>query len=157
MRPAGPGDAETIALLMDELDHFYGASEVEPIERRAKQIRATLFRLPPPAYVLLAWEGSEPVGFATYSFLWPAVGITQSLYLKELYVMADYRRMGIGKLLMQQLCRVAVEHDCSRVEWTTDQDNAHAQAFYEQLGAPTQETKIFYRLEGEKLVQTAGA
>jgi GNAT superfamily N-acetyltransferase len=40
---------------------------------------------------------------ASYSFLWPAAGVTRSLYLKELYVAQDWQRQGIGKLLMDSL------------------------------------------------------
>ena len=35
-------------------------------------------------------------GMASYSFLWPAAGLTRSLYLKELYVAQDWQRQGIG-------------------------------------------------------------
>jgi GNAT superfamily N-acetyltransferase len=55
---------------------------------------------------------------AAYSFLWPAAGVTRSLYLKELYVAEAFRRQSIGALLMQRLCQIALEHERSRVEWT---------------------------------------
>jgi len=41
---------------------------------------------------------------------------------------------GVGRLLMTALYEVAAEHGCSRVEWTTDTDNAGAMAFYARLG-----------------------
>jgi GNAT superfamily N-acetyltransferase len=62
----------------------------------------------PPAHSLLAWDNGELVGFASYSFLWPAVGLTRSLYLKELYVAEAARRKGVGKLLMRRLYLIAV-------------------------------------------------
>ncbi len=155
VQPAGPEDADAIAVLMDELDRFYGADQVEPIEQRAEEIRATVFRSPPPAHVLLAWEGNQPVGLATYSFLWPAAGVTQSLYLKELYVAADHRRRGVGELLMQNVYQVALDYDCSRVEWTTDDDNRLAQAFYDELGVPKSHAKIVYRLDDALIANLA--
>ncbi len=36
--------------------------------------------------------------------------------------------------MMAQIFKVAKDNDCSRVEWTTDDDNAEAQCFYEKLG-----------------------
>jgi GNAT superfamily N-acetyltransferase len=83
----------------------------------------------PSAHVLLAWDDGELVGFASYSFLWPAVRLTRSLYLKELYVAEAARRKGVGKLLMRRVYLVAVQEDCSRVEWTTDRENGDAQPF----------------------------
>ena len=38
----------------------------------------------PAAHVFAAYA-DELVVFATYSFLWPAIGLTRSLFLKELY------------------------------------------------------------------------
>ena len=37
------------------------------------------------------------VGIAAYSLLWPAIGLTRSLYLKELYVPEGVLRTGIDK------------------------------------------------------------
>jgi hypothetical protein len=58
----------------------------EPLEERARQVGAALFASPPAAYALLARVGRQIAGLAAYSFVWPAAGLTRSLYLKELYV-----------------------------------------------------------------------
>jgi GNAT superfamily N-acetyltransferase len=92
-------------------------------------------------------DDDELVGLASYSFLWPAAGVTRSLYLKELYVAQARRRQGIGKLLMENLFAVATKHRCSRVEWTTDQESKEAQRFYAELGVPIHDDKLFYRSE----------
>ena len=145
--PAGPDDAAAIAVLLEEMDHFYGAAGTEPLGERLRQINEALFASPPAAHALLAWDNARLAGFAAYSFLWPAVGLTRSLYLKELYVAGDYRYRGAGKMLMQAVLDVASKHECSRVEWTTDRDNSGAQAFYTTLGLPTEPSKVFYRVE----------
>jgi GNAT superfamily N-acetyltransferase len=156
IRPATPGDVEAIALLMEDLDRFYGINDVEPPpSERIPQIVSALFEEPKAAYALLAWDGERLVGMAAYSFLWPAAGVTRSLYLKELYVTEAARGKGIGTLLMQRLCQVAVEHECSRVEWTTDKGNVLGEDFYEKLGIPQNQEKIFYRLEAEGIRRMA--
>jgi GNAT superfamily N-acetyltransferase len=152
---AQPTDGTAIAELAEEMDRFYGATEVEPLELRIRQINDAIFSNPPSAYSLLAWETNKLVGFAAYSFLWPAAGLTRSLYLKEMYIAETARRKGIGKLLMQHLYDIAARHDCSRVEWTTDQDNVDARRFYAELGVPVRESKLFYRIEGEEIRRQA--
>ena len=107
---AETGTIQAIAALMEEMDRFYGATEIEPLDSRARQIADALFSDPPAAYALLAWDGEQLVGFAAYSFLWPAVGLTRSLYLKELYVAQAHRRKGVGELLMQSLIETAAKH-----------------------------------------------
>lgn len=152
---AEPEDAEALARLAEEMDRFYGISEFESLEVRVRQICEALFSNPPSAYSLLAWDSRRLTGFASYSFLWPAVGLTRSLYLKELYVVANGRQKGIGKLLMWHLYDIAVKYNCSRVEWTTDTDNPGARQFYSELGVPVIESKLFYRIEGEDLKRQA--
>jgi GNAT superfamily N-acetyltransferase len=137
---------------MVEMDAFYGVtSKPDPLGERVAQIDEVLFSEHPSAHALLAFDGPTLVGIASYSFLWPAVGLTSSLYLKELYIIEARRGIGIGKSLMKSLFGVALKQNCSRVEWTTDSDNSGAQSFYENLRVPRNSSKIFYRLEGEAL------
>lgn len=148
---AEPHHIDHLLVLLEEMDRFYDATDIAPPDLRLRQIREALFSATPAASALLAWEEDEQlVGFAAYSFLWPAVGLTQSLYLKELYVTESRRRSGIGTLLMTSLFEVATKHACSRVEWTTDDDNPDARYFYDKI-ARTSPSKLFYRLEGESL------
>ena len=145
--PAEPRDAAAIAALLEELGRYYGATEPESLDRRITQINEAIFGRPPAAYVLLARDGRQVAGLAAYSFLWPAVGTTRSLYLKELYVPDAYRRQGIGRLLLRAVFETAAGLGCSRVEWTTDAGNTGAQAFYARLGLPNHPVKVFYRVE----------
>jgi len=156
IKAAVGGDAEALAELAEEMDRFYGATEAEPLQFRVRQIKEAICGDPPAANSLLASDDGELAGFASYSFLWPAVGLSRSLYLKELYVAETARRKGVGQLLMRRLYEIAVEQGCSRVEWTTDRENSHAQRFYAGLGVSVHESKLFYRLEGSELRRQAG-
>lgn len=144
---AQPGDVDAIAGLLAELAEYYGTGVVESPGQRVAQITAALFGDAPTGSALLARVDGEVAGMAAYSFLWPAIGSTRSLYLKELYVATAHRRSGIGKLLMDALFDTAARLGCSRVEWTTDQPNVGAQRFYERLGTRVHPTKLFYRAE----------
>ena len=126
--PAQPEDVEAIAHLLEELDDFYGGTTVETSDEQHAQIHEALFA-DGSIHALLAWDGATLVGLASYSFLWPATGLTRSLFLKELYVVESHRRYGVGKLLMARLHEEAEQRRCSRIEWMTETDNAAAQQF----------------------------
>ena len=132
-----------LADLLAERDRFYGVTRPDP---EPAAIADALFGPVPAGRALAAVHDGAVVGLAAYSFLWPAAGVTRSLYLKELFVRAAARRLGIGKLLMRELQAVAAEHRCSRVEWTADTDQPDAQRFYAALGAEVLATKLFYRV-----------
>jgi GNAT superfamily N-acetyltransferase len=153
--PARPEHCAAIAELLDQLDSFYGARNSEPVEQRMDRIRDGLFASPPAAYALLAWDGERLAGFACYSFLWPAAGRTRSLFLKELYVAETCRGKGVGARLMEALRLTALEHGCSRVEWTTDDTNPSAMRFYQAMGYTPKPSKIFYRMDGDQLRRAA--
>ncbi|WP_328468805.1 GNAT family N-acetyltransferase [Actinoplanes sp. NBC_00393] len=154
--PAEPVHAEGIVALAEEMDRFYGATDVDPLEVRLRQINDAIFAPQPTANALLAWDGGRLVGLAAYSFLWPAVGLTRSLFLKELYVVESARRSGVGEQLMRAVFAIAVKHDCSRVEWQTESTNADARAFYAKIGAPEFGGKVSYRVDDELLQRLTG-
>lgn len=153
--PAQPDDVPAMARLFEELERFYGAASSDLFDVRIGQIKHALFSSSPAAHALLAKDGELLVGIAAYSFLWPAVGLTRSLYLKELYVAETHRARGVGKLLMGKIFEIAQTCECSRVEWTTDLDNPDAQRFYDRLGFSTQSSKVRYRVEGPDVVRAA--
>jgi GNAT superfamily N-acetyltransferase len=146
IRPARREDTGAIAGLLKELDQYYGATQVEPSATRLAGIESALFMSPPAAFALLAWADSSLVGLASYSFLWPAAGVTRSLYLKELYVTEKYRRKGVGSLLMQEIFSAARAQNCSRVEWTTEIENDDARQFYSVIGAMVLDGKLLFRV-----------
>ena len=132
-----------LADLLAERDRFYGVTGPDP---EPAAIADALFGPVTAGRALVAVHDGAVAGLAAYSFLWPAAGVTRSLYLKELFVRATARRLGIGRLLMRELHAVAAEHRCSRLEWTADTDQPDAQRFYAALGAEVLATKLFYRV-----------
>lgn len=140
--PATEADTETISEILGEIEAYYGG---ENVPGDPDQIRSALFSDRPAAHVLLARDGDQILGLASYSFLWPAAGADTSLYLKELYVRSEARRRSVARKFMEALEEAAVAEGCSRIEWTADADNPPALAFYEALGATPNNGKIQYR------------
>ena len=146
VRPFDPTDLDSILLLTDEMQRFYGEAIDNERAARLDELRAALNGPAPHSHVLLAWQDNSCVGFVSYSMLWPAVGLTSSLYLKELFVSSDARRSGVATTLMGSLLRLAREAGLTRIEWTTEPTNEEAMAFYASLGAESLPNKTFFRI-----------
>ncbi len=146
VRSVEPDDVQAVSDLLAELDDFYGSPSTEAADDRVRQIRDALFGTPPAAMAIVALDADRLIGMASYSYLWPAAGVTRSLYLKELFVTKNARRSGVGRSLMSTLFEVAQKAECSRVEWTTEIDNQAARDFYRGLGATVLEGKVSYRV-----------
>lgn len=78
-------------------------------------------------------EGSL-VGYATYFHAYSSWS-GKSLYMDDLYVKRNYRKQGIGKLLLGEIVSLAKEHQCKKVHWQVSDWNVNAQDFYKALGA----------------------
>ena len=57
---------------------------------------------------------------------------------------------------MGHLARLALKRGCSRLDWTAETDNPDAIAYYERLGVPRLEEKVYFRLDGVRLAAFAG-
>jgi GNAT superfamily N-acetyltransferase len=99
---ATPADIEVISVILGEIESYYGGKDVPGDQA---QIGAALFGERPVATVLLARDGDDVLGLASYSVLWPAAGAESSVYLKELYVRAPHRRRGVARALLEQAAR----------------------------------------------------
>ncbi|MDI5970708.1 GNAT family N-acetyltransferase [Streptomyces sp. SL13] len=149
IRPAQAADIDAIASLLDEMDRFYGGTSTEPLEDRLAQIDTALFGPTATSRALVAWDEESLVGLVSYSFLWPAAGLTRSLYMKDLYVANSCRSAGVDKILeerfMNELFTIARDNSCCRVEWAADVDDTPALNFYDKLGFKPSTSQLFYR------------
>ena len=118
-------------------------------------IREALFGPRPDAEVLLAYAGDEPAGFALFFHNFSTFVGRRGLYLEDLFVKPELRGRGIGKRLLAELARIAVERNCGRFEWTVLDWNAPSIAFYRSLGARKMEEWQIFRLDGDALTRLA--
>lgn len=73
--------------------------------------------------------------------------------MEDLYVKPDFRKLGIGKMLMQEVARFALETGCVRIDFQSLKWNP-AVKFYTNLGAVNlTETKdwLYYVFRREDL------
>jgi diamine N-acetyltransferase len=73
------------------------------------------------------------------------------VWLEDLFVLPEKRRLGVGRRLLQRVAAVAVERDCGRFEWSVLDWNQPAIAFYESLGARLMGEWTNCRVEGSAL------
>jgi GNAT superfamily N-acetyltransferase len=95
-------------------------------------------------------DGS-PVGFALFFHNFSTFLAQPGIYLEDLFVLPEHRAGGIGRALLKELARLAVERECGRLEWAVLDWNRDAIGFYERLGARPNSEWTVYRLTGEAL------
>lgn len=101
----------------------------------------------PQFQILIAESDGSPAGLALYFFTYSTWVSRIGLYLEDLYVRPEYRRLGVAKTLMDELKAVAMKHGCRRVTWTVLKENGRAVRFYESLGATALDSWCLMKLE----------
>ena len=107
------------------------------------------------AEVLIAQQGTTPVGFALYFHNFSTFLGRAGIYLEDLFVLQEYRGRGYGKALLRRLAQIALERGCGRLEWSCLDWNQPSIDFYRSLGAVPMSDWTVYRLTGETLDQMA--
>ena len=116
-----------------------------------ESLRQTLFGPRPFAEVIMAECNTQPAGFALFFHNYSTFRARPGIYLEDLYVLPTLRGRGIGKALLKELARLAVERGCARLEWSVLDWNSPAIEFYKSLGAEPQDEWTIYRLTDETL------
>lgn len=137
--------------------------ELADYERMSGQVVATedglrdaLFKgSRPDAEVILAYSDDTPAGFALFFHNFSTFLARRGLYLEDLFVKPEFRGAGIGKRLLVELARIAVERGCGRFEWSVLDWNEPAIGFYKKLGAVPMDEWTIFRVSGDALVRLA--
>ena len=104
IRPATEADVPLVFGFIRKLAEYGDLSdEVSAVEA---DVRAALFGTRPVAEAALAYWGSEPAGFALYSYTFSSFLGKTGIYIEDLYVEQGYRNKGIGKALLVHLARL---------------------------------------------------
>jgi GNAT superfamily N-acetyltransferase len=153
IRDATVADIPIILRLIRDLAYYERApNDVVATEEGLHEV---LFGAEPAAKVVIAFENTEPVGFAVYFFNFSTWLGRPGLYLEDLFVKPEVRGRGYGRALLVHLAKIACDHNCGRMEWAVLTWNEPAIQFYKKLGAfPLDEWRVF-RLTGDAIGQLA--
>ncbi len=155
VRDARVEDADLILRFVKELALY--EKEPEAVVATGADIRASIFGSDSIVKALVCELNNEPVGFAVYFYNYSTWLGRKGIYLEDLYVSPQYRKVGAGKALLKHLAQVAVAEGCGRFEWSVLNWNEPAIGFYESLGARPMDEWTVYRLTGAELEALASS
>ena len=155
IRVATPNDIDAVDALIRELATYEHLSH--QVIATKTQLRDALFSDTPHVYCHVVENDDSVIGFAlwflTYSTFEGATGI----YLEDLFVHPEFRGLGIGKALLQEVAAIAVEKNCPRLQWEVLDWNTPAIDFYSAMGAEFMDTWRNVRVTGVALQRLAGS
>lgn len=153
IRKASKDDASVILDFIKELAEFEKLSH--EVVATTEHLEETLFGERPDAEVFIANYQDQPAGFSLFFYNYSTFLGQRGLYLEDLYVKESLRGKGIGKALLINLAKYAVEQGCGRFEWSVLDWNEKAIDFYKSLGAEPMDEWTVHRVHGKNLIELA--
>lgn len=153
VRFAQPDDCDAIFVLIQGLAEYEKLADA--VTGDALALREHLFGLNKYAEVILAEYNGQPTGFALFFHNYSTFLTKPGIYLEDIFVLSEYRRLGIGKALLTKIAQIAVERNCGRLEWSVLDWNEPAQAFYRRMGADILNEWRICRVMGDALTRMA--
>ncbi|BAZ11323.1 GCN5-related N-acetyltransferase [Calothrix sp. NIES-4071] len=126
-------DCDAIFSLIQALAEYEKLSDA--VTGDALALKEHLFGMHKFAEVILAICNAQTVGFALFLHNYSTFLTKPGIYLEDLFVLSEYRRLGIGKALLSKLAQIALERNCGRLEWSVLDWNEPAIEFYRRMGA----------------------
>lgn len=156
IRPATPGDADTIRTLILELAEYEKLlDEAHPDVDALREHLAPSATPRCEALLAEADDTGEAVGFALFFPNYSTFLTKWGIYLEDIYVRPSHRGKGIGFALLKRVAEIAVERGAGRMDWAVLDWNASAIDFYREIGATPMDDWTTMRLSGEALRELA--
>lgn len=147
-------DAQDVGRLIDAMDtHYRGAGNTGGVDAAAAMAARCIAVMEGTRFLVASKDG-EPVGLVCFAIIRPGRRHAGLLFLKDLFVPAHARGHGVGRALMAELARYAIDRNIGRIDLNTDAANARAQRLYEAIGARRQD-KVAYTIEVDALTDLA--
>ena len=80
-----------------------------------------------------------PIGFTQLYPNYSSIRAVKNWTLNDLYVEQEYRKMGVGELLINKVIDFAEKNEAKKIELSTGVDNKAAQSLYEKIGFERQQ------------------
>jgi len=153
IRQARPEDTDAIHNMINGLSVYREAPRetVPDIDT----LRQSLFSAQTTAEAYICEIAGRVAGYAIVSMSYSTWLGRYSLNMEDLYFTPDYRGQGAGKAMLHYIAQLAVQRQCSRIEWNVLEWDQSAKDFYQSIDALPLAEWVRYRLDGPALEKFA--
>jgi len=142
--PANKSNGKTFLTLIDALADYEKLKR--PTSAAKKRLLADAFGKQKRFDAYLIFVNDIPAGYAIIFETYSSFLAKPTLYLEDIFILPEYRRLGIGKKFFDVLLKEARKRKCGRIEWTVLDWNTPAINFYNKLGAQQMKEWLLYRV-----------
>lgn len=154
IRRAVPADAAAITAMIHGLAEFERAPEQCTVIE--SQVSTALFQQPATLRAHVAEVDGDVAAMALWFLNFSTWDGVDGIFLEDLFVRPDFRRLGLARGLLSALAKECVDNGYTRLSWAVLNWNTDAIALYQAIGGRPQSEWTTYRLSGAELAELAG-
>lgn len=128
---------------------------VEAVKATGENFEKALFCDAPIVGAQLAFVDGVFAGSAFWHRSFSTNRGQEVMYLEDIAVLPDYRRMGVAQSLLKSVAKIAVARGYTKVYWLMMQWNTGARKLYESVGAEIEEGNCYCMLADKALADFA--
>lgn len=98
---------------------------------------------------LIAFGDEKPVAYALYYLSFASFRGQFSIYLEDIYITENYRKHGLGEMMLKQIARIGKKNGAVRMDFQVLEWNAPAINFYKKHGAEMDESERHFKFSDE--------
>jgi GNAT superfamily N-acetyltransferase len=153
LRPATPADVSVLFDLIVALAEYENLAHT--VTGSIEALQKHLFGTTPYIEAIVAESAGQKAGFALFFHNYSTFLAKPGIYLEDLFILPEFRRLGIGKAVLSYVAQLAVARKCGRFEWSVLDWNENAISLYKKMGASVLEQTRICRLTGQPLTELA--
>jgi len=134
-------DLPEVVALFDGYLSFYGKS---PSKEESKNFISERISKDESTIFLARDEEGNAMGFTQVYPSFTSVGMGRTLILNDLFVHSNYRKLGVGRALIDKVHELTKEVGAIRFDLETEESNTNAQRLYESYGFVKSEGYFHY-------------
>ena len=153
VRPIRQGEGAIILATARELGktHYWGPT----MTATAADYEQALFCDAPIIGALVAFVDGAPAGTALWHRSFATSLGQEIMYLEDLVVLPDFRRLGVAEALMKEVAKTAVNKGYKKIFWLMMAWNEGARSLYTKLGAEIEDGNCYCSLDKQALLDLA--
>lgn len=146
------------ATITDLEDILFLIHKIAEYEKMSDQVTATLDSLRQSlfvekrAHVILTKYLGNTIGYMLYFYNYSTFTGSANLYLEDIFIVKEYRHLGIGKAFFKILIKKAYQENCKRIDWVCLSWNEPSLKFYSRLHAKRLDEWVLHRLDEKEII-----
>ena len=152
---ANEADVPQILRMIRDFAEFEKLAEF--CEVTAEKLRDAMFGANPCVEGVVAFDAANrTIGYALFYSNFASFRGQRGIYLEDLYVTPEMRKVGVGLAIFKHLAKIACSRGAKRLDWQVLNWNEPAIRLYEKLGAQIDADERHFRIVGadfEKLTE----